>query len=69
MNAARVIICGTDNPQPGQQTYFIGYCDMVDGYRHAYAETNRFGRTTIKRSRSNVHPADPRCPGCAGVTA
>lgn len=61
----RVIICGTNDPQPGARPYFIGYSDMVDGYRHAYAETDRLGRTRLRRSRSANHPPDPRCPGCA----
>ena len=61
---SRVILCGTDNPQPGTHPYVIGYIDMVDGYRHAWAETNRFGRTRIRRSRTAAHPDDPRCPEC-----
>ena len=60
------ILCGTDNPQSGNRPYFIGYSDMVDGYRHAYAEKDQFGRTRIRRSRTANHPADPRCPGCPG---
>lgn len=62
-----VILCGSDAPQPGVEPYFIGYSDLVDGYRHAYAETDKFGRTKIRRSRSANHPADPRCPECKGV--
>lgn len=62
-----VIICGTDNDQPGERPYFIGYSDMVDGYRHAWAEVDRFGRRKIRRSRSANHPTDPRCPECQEV--
>lgn len=61
---AEVIICGTDNNQPGSRPYFIGYSDLVDGYWHAWAETDRLGRTKIRRGRTRVHPADPRCPEC-----
>lgn len=62
--ARAVILCGTDNAQPGTQPYFIGYVDLVDGYRHAWTEADRFGRSKIRRGRNRVHPADPRCPGC-----
>ena len=64
------ILCGTDKPQPGTEPYFIGYVDMVEGYRHAWTETDRFGKSKVRVGRSWNHPADPRCPECrARVTA
>lgn len=51
----------------GGSTYFIGYGDLVSGYRHAYRREvpgSRIGRTEIKLTRSASHPSDPKCPGC-----
>lgn len=62
-----VIICGPVTTI-GQGPYFIGYSDMVDGYRHAYAETDQLGRRKIRTTRNAIHPPDPRCPGCAEGT-
>lgn len=58
-----VVICGPVTAT-GKGPYFIGYSDMVDGYRHAYAETDRLGRRKIRTTRNATHPPDPRCPGC-----
>lgn len=60
----RIILCGTDNPQAGTALYFIGYTDLVDGYRHAWVETGPTGRQEMRRGRDFGHPADPRCPEC-----
>lgn len=60
----KVLLCGTDSPQPGTAPYYVGYSDMVDGYRHAWTETDRFGRKKIRRGRTANHPADSRCPEC-----
>ncbi len=62
--AARIILCGTDNVPSGDEVYFIGYSDMVDGYRHAWREDSRF-RSRLRRGRNFGHPPDPRCPECA----
>lgn len=59
-----VILCGTNSPRPGAGPHFIGYTDLVDGYRHAWTETDRFGRVKLRLSRSAAHPHDPRCPEC-----
>lgn len=64
----KVILCGTANPQGGTEPYFTFYCDLVDGYRHAWLEWNKtHTRATIRRGRNFGHPPDPRCPECAGV--
>lgn len=63
MNAERITLCGTDNTQPGTKPYHVGYSNLVDGYRHAWAETVR-GRTIIRHGRDFGHPHDPRCPEC-----
>lgn len=55
----RIILCGTDSPQPGTEPYYIGYTDLVDGYRHAW-----FDGKKIRRGRNFGHPSDPRCPEC-----
>ncbi len=55
-----VILCGTDNKQPGDRPYFVGYVDMVDGYRHAWWDGKR-----MRRGRNFGHPLDARCPECA----
>lgn len=60
----RIILCGSDSPQGGTGPYYIGYSDLVDGYRHAWIEEDRFGRKKMRRGRTRSHPADPRCPGC-----
>ena len=59
-----IVLCGSDLPQSGTRPYFIGYSDAVDGYRHAWTETDRVGRSKVRLSRSANHPADPRCPEC-----
>ena len=38
--------------------------EMVDGYRHAWTEVDRFGRRRLRHGRTANHPADPRCPEC-----
>jgi hypothetical protein len=58
-----IIICGTDTPQGGIGPYYIGYSDLVDGYRHAWLDTSS-RRPVMKRGRTANHPADPRCPEC-----
>jgi hypothetical protein len=61
-----MIICGTDNPHiDSDGLIYIGYTDLVDGYRHAYRVTLKTGRVQVKHARSNRHPADRGCPGCA----
>ncbi len=56
-----------ESPMEDGRLYFIGYGDLVSGYRHAYRRVipgSRIGRTEIKLTRSSNHPADPKCPGC-----
>jgi len=63
-----IILCGGDGPQGGDKPYYIGYGDLVDGYRHAWTETSRSGRQKIRLGRSSNHPSDPRCPECLART-
>ena len=58
-----VIICDADTPPIENGLIFIGYCELVDGYRHAYRTKVR-GRTVVRYSRSASHPADDACPEC-----
>ena len=67
---AQVILCGTDRPQAGTAPYYIGYSDLVDGYRHAWTEVSKGGhRRKVRVGRSANHPPDPRCPECVSPTA
>lgn len=60
-----MLICDASSPQAGSdRPYFIGYVEMVDGYRHAWIEESRSGRKTLRHGRTANHPADPRCPEC-----
>lgn len=64
------ILCGTDDPQPGTEPYYIGYTDLVDGYRHAWLEWDKTHTCSrIRHGRNFGHPADPRCPECVGATS
>lgn len=58
-----MIICDANHAPIEQGRIFIGYCEMVDGYRHAWRET-KHGRTKIRYSRTANHPTDPACPEC-----
>jgi len=60
-----VILDDADHPAVEGGLYVIAYGELVDGYRHAYQIESRFGRKKIRYTRDRVHPADPRCPGCA----
>ena len=63
-----MILDDADNPGVEGGTYVISYCELVDGYRHAYETTTRFGqRKVVRYSRTPNHPADPRCPECAAT--
>ena len=62
---AQVILCGTDRPQAGSAPYYIAYSDLVDGYRHAWAEVGKRGHSRkVRVGRNANHPPDPRCPEC-----
>ena len=62
---AQVILCGTDGPQAGSAPYYIGYSDLVDGYRHAWTEVGKRGHgRKVRVGRSANHPPDSRCPEC-----
>jgi hypothetical protein len=65
LTVAPIIVCG----EPGiveRGRYFIGYSDMVDGYRHAYWDDRprRDGGQRVRHTRKANHPADARCPEC-----
>ena len=65
-----MIIDDADRPAVEGGHYVIAYGELVDGYRHAYATTtgrHGRGRKVVRYSRTANHPADPRCPECAGV--
>ena len=61
-----MILDDANSPAVEGGRYVIGYCELVDGYRHAYrAPVGKYGhRTVIRYSRTANHPADPRCPEC-----
>jgi hypothetical protein len=66
-----VILDDADYPAVEGGTYVIAYGELVDGYRHAYADPDgRRGRRSgkVRYSRTAGHPADPRCPECAALT-
>jgi hypothetical protein len=65
-----MILDDADHPAVERGTYVIGYCEMVDGYRHAYeAPVGKYGhRTVVRYTRSANHPPDPRCPECHPTT-
>lgn len=58
-----MIICDADDAAMWDSRIHIGYCQMVDGYRHAWREPD--GK--IRYSRSPNHPPDPACPECHPV--
>jgi hypothetical protein len=62
-----MILDDADFPAVEGGRYVIAYCELVDGYRHAYADPDsRRGRRSgkVRYSRRADHPADPRCPEC-----
>ena len=62
-----MILDDADHPAVESGVYVIGYTELVDGYRHAYADPDsRRGRRSgkVRYSRTADHPADPRCPEC-----
>jgi hypothetical protein len=66
------IIDDADYPAVEGGVYVISYNEMVDGYRHAYADPDsRRGRRSgkVRYSRTAGHPADPRCPECRTLAA
>jgi hypothetical protein len=65
-----LILDDADRPMVERGTYVIGYCEMVDGYRHAYeAPVGKYGhRKVVRYSRTANHPPDPRCPECHPTT-
>lgn len=68
----RIILCDADHPAVERGLYVISYNEMVDGYRHAYADPDsRRGRRSgrVRYSRTANHPADPHCPECHGGAA
>lgn len=65
-----MILCDANSPAVERGHYVLSYVELVDGYRHAYADPgSRRGRRSgvVRYSRSAGHPPDPRCPECAGV--
>lgn len=66
-----MILHDANTPFVERGVYIIGYCELVDGYRHAFADPqSRRGRRSgsVRYSRTANHPADPRCPECAATT-
>lgn len=61
-----MILHDANSPHVERGLYVIGYCEMVDGYRHAYRDERK---GIVRYSRKADHPADPRCPECAAMDA
>lgn len=57
-----MILHDASNPIVERGLYCLSYCEIVDGYRHAYWDERKY---RVRYSRTADHPADPRCPGCA----
>jgi hypothetical protein len=65
--AGRIVLDDADNPAVEGGRYVIAYGELVDGYRHAYADPDsRRGRRSgkVRYSRDAGHPPDARCPEC-----
>lgn len=65
--SGRIVVDDADFPAVEGGRYVIAYGEMVDGYRHAYADPDsRRGRRRgkVRYSRKAGHPADPCCPEC-----
>lgn len=64
MSADRIILDDANTPAVECGVYVVSYCELVDGYRHAYYDPKA---RRVRYTRNRAHPADPRCPECAGA--